>query len=53
MLQLGFRQKPLSHFQILLCDYYTSLTQGQYLQIFNIKVKNEVRREVKNKSSLV
>lgn len=53
MLQLAFHQEPLSHFQIHLCDYYNSLTQGQYLQIFNIKVKNEVRREVKNKSSLV
>jgi len=54
MLHLAIlHQKPLSHFPTHLCCYYNKLTQGQYLQTFNIKVKNEVRRKVENKSSLV
>lgn len=54
MLHLAsLHQEPLSHFSIHLCCYYNKLTQGQYLQIVNIEVKNEVRRKLKNKSSLV
>lgn len=51
--QGSLHQEPLSRFSIHLCGYYNKFIQGQYLQIFNIKVKNEVRRKVKNKSTFV
>lgn len=46
-------QDPLSFFSIHLWNYYNKVTQRQYLQIFNISIKYEVRRKVKNKSYLV
>lgn len=50
MLHLGsLNQKLLSYFSIHLWSYYNKVTQRQYLQIFNINIKYEVRRKVKNK----
>lgn len=54
MLYLGsLHQEPLSDFSTHFWNYYNQVTQRQYLQIFNINLKYEVRRKVKNKFSLL
>lgn len=48
MLHLGsLHQESLSFLSTHLWSYYNKVTQRQYLQIFNIHIKYEVRRKVK------